>query len=88
MFIHAGVFHLSWNLFALLYIGGFAERSIGVPRYIFVYLISGIAGALLHGTVGSYVLGTGGLVMIGASRAISGVFGIAALPEMSRLIIG
>ncbi|HET6799269.1 MAG TPA: hypothetical protein VFH25_01785 [Nitrososphaeraceae archaeon] len=51
-------------------------------------MISGIAGALLHGTVGSYVLGTGGLVMIGASRAISGVFGIAALPEMSRLIIG
>jgi rhomboid protease GluP len=22
MFIHAGVFHLSWNLFALLYLGG------------------------------------------------------------------
>jgi membrane associated rhomboid family serine protease len=51
-------------------------------------LISGIAGDLLHGTVGSYISGTGGLVMIDASGAISGVFGIAALQEMSRLIIG
>jgi rhomboid protease GluP len=43
MFIHAGVFHLSWNLCAALS-GRLAERSIGVPRHIFVYLISGIAG--------------------------------------------
>ena len=57
----------------LLYLGDFAERSIGVPRYIFVYLISGIAGALLHGIVASYVLGNGNIVLIGASGAISGV---------------
>ena len=62
----------------LLYLGDFAERSIGVPRYIFVYLISGIAGALLHGIVASYVLGNGNIVLIGASGAISGVLWIAA----------
>ena len=50
-------------------------------------MISGIAGALLHGTVGSYVLGTGGLVMIGASRAISGVFGISAAGKCQGLLL-
>jgi hypothetical protein len=32
-------------------------------------------------------LGTGGLVMIGASNAIPGVLRIGLLPEMPRLII-
>jgi hypothetical protein len=41
-------------------------------------LILGIAAPLLHGTVGYWVLGTGGLVMIGASNAISGELGIGA----------
>lgn len=71
-------FFFFYGISALLYLGGFAERSIGVPRYIFVYLISGIAGALLHGIVASYVLGNGDIVLIGASGAISGVLGIAA----------
>lgn len=78
MFIHAGISHLGLNLFALLYLGGFAEKSIGIRRYIFVYLISGIAGALMHGIVSSYILGNGHVVLIGASGAISGVLGIAA----------
>jgi rhomboid protease GluP len=64
------IFH---GISALLYLGDFAERSLGVPRYIFVYLISGITGALLHGIVASYVLGNGNIVLIGASGAISGV---------------
>jgi hypothetical protein len=41
----------------------------------------------LHGIVGSYVLGTGGLVMIGASRTISGVFGIAAAGKCQGLLL-
>ncbi|HZC48907.1 MAG TPA: rhomboid family intramembrane serine protease [Nitrososphaeraceae archaeon] len=64
------IFH---GISALLYLGGFAERSIGISRYIFVYLISGIAGALLPGIVASYILGNGDIVLIGASGAIYGV---------------
>jgi len=40
-------------------------------------LISEIAGALLHGIVASYVLGNGGIILIGLSSAISTILGIA-----------
>jgi rhomboid protease GluP len=78
MFIHANISHIAFNLFALAYLGGYAERAIGVPRYVLVYLISGIVAALFHGIIASYILHNGYVVLIGASGAISGVLGIAA----------
>ena len=78
MFIHANIAHIAFNLFALVYLGGYAERAIGVPRYVLVYLISGIVAALFHGIIASYILHNGDVVLIGASGAISGVLGIAA----------
>jgi rhomboid protease GluP len=78
MFIHANIAHIAFNLFALAYLGGFAERSVGRSRFLLIYLASGIAGALLHGTVASFILGNGSSVLIGASGAISGVMGITA----------
>jgi rhomboid protease GluP len=78
MFIHASIAHIAFNLFALAYLGGYAERSIGVPRYVLVYLISGIVAALFHGIIASYILHNGDVILIGASGAISGVLGIAA----------
>ncbi len=47
MFIHANIAHIAFNLFALAYLGGYAERAIGVPRYVLVYLISGIVGSFI-----------------------------------------
>ncbi|MDE1816112.1 MAG: rhomboid family intramembrane serine protease [Thaumarchaeota archaeon] len=83
MFIHANIAHIAFNLFALVYMGGFAERSMGVPRFILLYLVSGIGGGLLHGVVASYVLSSGDSILIGASGAISGVLGVsAALGDM------
>ncbi len=78
MFIHAGIAHIAFNLFALFYMGGFAERSLGKSRFILVYLISGIGGALFHGVIASYILSEGMSVLIGASGAISGILGISA----------
>lgn len=78
MFIHANIAHISFNLFALAYMGGFAERSVGVSRYVTLYIVSGIAGGLLHGIVASYILFNGDSILIGASGAISGVLGISA----------
>lgn len=84
MFIHANIAHIAFNLFALAYLGGYAERAIGVPRYVLVYLTSGIIAALFHGAIGSYILHNGDVVLIGASGAISGVLGIAAAAGNSR----
>lgn len=78
MFIHAGIAHIAFNLFALAYMGGFAERSIGRPKFIALYLLAGLGGALFHGVIASYILGNGNSVLIGASGAISGILGISA----------
>jgi len=78
MFIHAGIAHIAFNLFALAYMGGFAERSIGKPKFIALYLLAGLGGALFHGIIASYILGNGYSVLIGASGAISGILGISA----------
>lgn len=83
MFIHANIAHIAFNLFALVYLGGYAERAIG-PRYVLVYLTSGIVAALFHGAIASYVLHNGDVVLIGASGAISGVLGIAAAAGNSK----
>jgi len=84
MFIHANAAHIAFNLFALAYLGGYAERAIGVPRYVLVYFIAGILAALFHGAIGSYILHNGNVVLIGASGAISGVLGIAAVAGNTR----
>jgi rhomboid protease GluP len=84
MFIHANIAHIAFNLFALVYLGGYAERAIGVPRYVLVYLISGIVAALFHGIIASYILHNGDVVLIGASGAISGILGVAAAAGNSR----
>ena len=78
IFIHANIAHLIFNLISLVYLGGFAERSVGIPRYLTIYFVAGISGALFHGVMASYVLGNGYNILIGASGAISGVLGIAA----------
>jgi len=78
MFIHANIAHIAFNLLALAYLGGFAERSVGIPRYLVIYLAAGVAGALLHGLIASFILGQGSSVLIGASGAISGIMGITA----------
>jgi rhomboid protease GluP len=84
MFIHANVAHIAFNLFALVYLGGYAERAIGVTRYLLVYFTSGIVAALFHGAIASYVLHNGDVVLIGASGAISGILGVAAVAGNTR----
>ena len=77
MFIHANIAHLAFNILALAYLGGYAERSVGTLRYIFIYLVAGIAGALFYGAISTFILGNTNTVLIGASGAISGILGIA-----------
>ena len=88
MFVHSGIAHLAFNILALGYLGGYAERSVGVPRYVLIYILAGIAGALFHSVIASYILGTGHVILIGASGAISGVLGIAVPRGIRERIIG
>jgi rhomboid protease GluP len=75
LFLHAGFFHLFFNMWALLVLGKMAERVWYKREYLTLYLISGIAGSLA--ALWDLPLG----VTIGASGAIFGLIGglVAAL---------
>ena len=66
MFLHAGFSHLFWNMVALYFFGPRVEARLGGRRFIGLYLISGIAGAL-----GSLI--TPYAAIVGASGAVFGV---------------
>ena len=84
MFIHANIVHLAFNILALVYLGGYAERAVGIFRYIYTYIIAGLAGALFFGAISTFMLGNSHTILIGASGAISGILGIAAAAGNTR----
>jgi len=75
MFIHANFAHIIGNMLFLWIFADNVEDRLGHFKFLFFYLICGIAGTLLHG-----VTATNSTVpMIGASGAISGVLGAYVL---------
>lgn len=53
MFMHGGLAHLAFNMFALFMFGSQLERLWGAKRFLNYYLISGLGGFFLH----EFVLG-------------------------------
>jgi len=66
MFLHGGLVHLLFNMMALYFFGPRLEARLGGRRFLTLYLVSGLVGALL-----SMVFSRAGL--IGASGAVLGV---------------
>ena len=71
MFLHGGWFHILSNMWVLFIFGDNVEDRMGSGRYLFFYLLSGVAAALLE----VYILSSSRVPMIGASGAIAGVLG-------------
>jgi rhomboid family protein len=71
MFLHGGWFHLIGNMWFLWVFGNNVEDSMGRLRYLFFYLICGVAAAATQ----TWVNPTSAVPMVGASGAISGVMG-------------
>ncbi len=74
LFLHAGVAHLLFNLFALYVLGPGLERTIGSLRFAAAYLISGIGSSV--GVVGLTVIGAiRAAQVVGASGCVMGIVG-------------
>lgn len=71
MFLHGSWMHLIGNMWFLWLFGNNVEDSMGKPRFIAFYLISGVAAALAQVVVSPASI----IPMVGASGAISGVMG-------------
>lgn len=86
MFLHGGLFHIFFNMFALYIFGPHVERSVGPKKFLVLYLISGLGAVMLQ----SFLFFDSFRPMIGASGA---VFGIAAafaylFPRSKLLVFG
>lgn len=68
IFLHGGLGHLIYNLFALLLFGSILEQVIGGRRFLIVFFITGILANLISVNFYSSSLG--------ASGAIFGVIGV------------
>lgn len=69
MFLHANIFHLLFNCYALYVIGSQIESFMGKGKYLVIYLLSGLGGSLLS------MIFSGNSLSVGASGAIFGLLG-------------
>lgn len=69
MFLHFGILHIGFNMWALFSNGRLAERVFGHARYLFIYLTAGVTGSVTSLLWHPVVNGAG------ASGAIFGIIG-------------
>jgi membrane associated rhomboid family serine protease len=74
MFLHDGLFHILFNMWALLVIGEYLEAVIGKVRFLMVYFIAGFGGSVFVMLFSPPLVPT-----VGASGAIFGVFAALAV---------
>lgn len=81
--LHGGVIHLLFNSWALYALGPSVESGYGTPRFLAIYLLSGLAG-----NMASYLFNADAL-SVGASGAIFGLLGaLAARIFVARKVLG
>lgn len=72
IFLHAGLWHLAFNLLALASVGPQVEKICGRAIMLTLFLVTGVLASLGSTWVGRYGVG------IGASGAIMGLIGVVA----------
>jgi membrane associated rhomboid family serine protease len=77
-FLHAGFFHLLFNMFSLWILGTMLEPAIGHVRFALIFLVS-----LLAGSFGALLVEPDSLT-VGASGGIFGLMGAAVVVMRNR----
>ena len=78
-FLHAGLFHLAFNMIALFFLGKILEPSIGTARFLAIYFAS-----MLAGSFGAILLSGSLVITEGASGAVFGIFGATFIIARGR----
>jgi len=67
MFLHAGLGHIFWNMLGLYFFGPRVESRMGSSRFLTLYLVSGVVGALFSVVLAPRypILGASGAVLVG-----------------------
>jgi len=69
-FVHIGIVHLLFNMYALTYIGLLLEPYMGRVRFLTAYLFTGIVASMVSVLWNDYIISAG------ASGAIFGMYGV------------
>ena len=79
-FLHAGFFHLLFNMFSLYILGSLLEPAIGRVRFALIYFVS-----LLAGSFGALLIESNPTALtVGASGAIFGLMSAAVIVLRNR----
>jgi membrane associated rhomboid family serine protease len=71
MFLHGGFAHIFFNMLALFFFGPRLEMRLGGGRFLALYFVAGVTGALL--SLIEFVATGGNIAIVGASGAVFGV---------------
>ncbi len=63
MFLHGGLNHILFNMYALILFGPLLEYKIGAKKFLFIYLLSGIVAAFFSSFFYTRALGASGAIM-------------------------
>lgn len=80
MFVHVGIIHIAFNMYALIYVGMYLEPMLGKWRYTVAYLCTGVLASI------SSIWWSKDIVSAGASGAIFGLYGVFFALLTTKLI--
>lgn len=81
MYLHAGVLHMLFNVFALLFAGKVVEKKIGSLPYLLLYHVITIINAIIM-----YFIFPDS-VSVGASAGIFGIIGIVCIMKWKKDVV-
>lgn len=80
MFVHVGIIHIAFNMYALFYVGMYLEPMLGKWRYASAYLCTGVLASIAS------IWWSSDVVSAGASGAIFGLYGVFFALLTTKLI--
>ena len=78
MYLHAGVLHMLFNVFALLFVGKVVEKKIGSLPYLLLYHVIAVINAIII----CFIFPES--ISVGASAGIFGMIGIVCVMKWKR----
>ena len=87
MFLHGGAIHLLVNMYSLWMIGPYVEKLYGSARFVFFWVVTGVAGVVASyltvlpgstplGVIDRFIIKTQDAPSVGASGALFGLVGV------------
>ncbi|MGM0933289.1 MAG: rhomboid family intramembrane serine protease [Bacteroidota bacterium] len=87
MFMHGGLTHILFNMYALWAFGGPIEQMLGQKKFLFFYFSAGLGAALLHTLVNYFEYQTGYNALLDAGMTMGEVERMLQTGEYSTAIL-